>query len=351
MERNEAVALLEEYVSNQNLVRHMLAVEAAMEDYAARFGEDVSEWALADPNALTYLMPILEENGGWALAITTPRGRNHAATFYEVCEADDLWFAEKLTAHDTDVFAEDQLARIRRDYIANYGDDGEQRFAQEYLCSFDAGVVGAYYAREMQKAEDDGRIAGVPYDPTTVVSTAWDLGIGDSTAIWFYQICGREVHMIDYLEASGVGLDWYAKQIKERPYVYGDHILPHDAEARELGTGKSRQETLEGLDIKSRIAPKLAIDDGIQAARALLARCWFDKVKCKQGLDALRQYRREWDDKRKAFKPRPLHDWASNGSDSFRYLAVGLEEQSPALKTHRRARVHGGRNRAGWMGS
>ncbi|NIA67786.1 hypothetical protein HBA54_04210 [Pelagibius litoralis] len=308
----------------------------------------LSEWALADPNAWTYLQPILEENGGWAVFITTPRGRNHAATFYEACKSEESWFVERSTAKDTDVFSQEQLDRVKREYIANYGDDGEARFRQEYLCSFDAGVVGAYYAKEMQAAEDDGRISGVPYDPAAQVHTAWDLGIGDSTAIWFFQTVGRELHLIDYIERSGVGLDHYAKLLKERPYVYGDHILPHDAEAKELGSGKSRVETLEALGIKSRIAPRLSVDDGIQASRALLSRCWIDQTKCKRGIDALRQYRREWDDKLKIFKSRPLHDWASHGSDAFRYLAVGLEEKSPARAKKRRP---GRSSASAWMGA
>jgi hypothetical protein len=309
----------------------------------------LSEWALADPNAWAYLQPILEENGGWALFITTPRGRNHAATFYESCKVEPEWYTERQTAQDTGVFSQEQLDRIKREYIANYGDDGEQRFLQEYFCSFDAGVVGAYYSREMQRAEEDKRICSVPYDPSAPVYTAWDLGIGDSTAIWFLQVCGRELHLVDYIERSGVGLDVYAKEIKERPYVYEAHILPHDAEARELGSGKSRVEILEGFKIKATIAPKLGVDDGIQAARALIARSWFDETKCKRGIDALRQYRREWDDKLKIFKSRPLHDWASHGADAFRYLAVGLQEQKVTRKPKSgQAHMSGA---TGWMGA
>jgi hypothetical protein len=309
----------------------------------------LSEWALADPNAWAYLQPILEENGGWALFITTPRGRNHAATFYESCKVEPEWYTERQTAQDTGVFSQEQLDRIKREYIANYGDDGEQRFLQEYFCSFDAGVVGAYYSREMQRAEEDKRICSVPYDPSAPVYTAWDLGIGDSTAIWFLQVCGRELHLVDYIERSGVGLDVYAKEIKERPYVYEAHILPHDAEARELGSGKSRVEILEGFGIRSIIAPKLGVDDGIQAARALIARSWFDETRCKRGIDALRQYRREWDDKLKIFKSRPLHDWASHGADAFRYLAVGLQERKVTRKGKPgQAHMSGA---TGWMGA
>ncbi len=184
-------------------------------------------------------------------------------------------------------------------------------------------------ASMIEAAEKDGRICGVPYDPTVKVHTAWDLGIGDSTVIWFIQIVGKEVHFIDYYEASGVGLDHYAKVLKEKPYAYGEHLLPHDARARELGTGKSRVETLDSLGVKVRVIPLHAVDDGIQAVRALLARSWFDKTKCDRGLSALRAYRREWDEKMAVFRPRPLHDWSSHAADAARTAAMGLDETPP----------------------
>jgi hypothetical protein len=284
-----------------------------------------SEYALANPQAWAYFRPILAENGGWALFISTPRGRNHLATFFDQHKDDPGWFVEKLSVEQTGIFTPEQLAHEQREYVAEFGEsDGDARYRQEYLCDFHAAIVGAYYGPEMNRAEADGRITGVPYRPDRPVVTAWDLGISDSTAIWFAQWCGRELHVIDYLENSGAGLDWYAKALRERGYVYEEALLPHDAGAREIGSGKSREETLRALGIKCRVLPAHALMDGINAARVLLPQCWFDAVKCKQGLAALRQYRREWDERRKVFHDRPLHDFASHGADAFRYLAQGI---------------------------
>jgi phage terminase large subunit len=183
---------------------------------------------------------------------------------------------------------------------------------------------GSYYTTEMRKAKEDGRIGKVNYDPALSVVTSWDLGIGDSTAIWFAQFVGAEIRLIDYYEAAGVGLDHYVKVLQDKGYVYGQHILPHDVRVRELGTGKSRLETLDSLGIKNiDIAPSLRIDDGIQAVRSMLARCWFDAKKCEKGIDALINYQRDYDENGKTWRSHPRHNWACHGSDSFRYLAIG----------------------------
>jgi phage terminase large subunit len=183
---------------------------------------------------------------------------------------------------------------------------------------------GAYYATEMREAKDQGRIDVVNYETSTGVITAWDLGIGDSTAIWFAQFIGPEIRIIDYYESSGVGLDHYARVLQEKGYAYKEHILPHDVRVKELGSGKSRLETLDSLGISPvTIAPQLMVDDGIQAVRSMLKNCWFDAERCDRGIDALRQYHREYDDNGKVWRSRPAHDWASHGADAFRYLAVG----------------------------
>jgi len=185
---------------------------------------------------------------------------------------------------------------------------------------------GAYFSSEMRRARDEDRITNVGYDRGKGVVTAWDLGVGDSTAIWFAQFIGTEVHLIDYYEASGVGLEHYAKVLQDKGYVYDQHVFPHDVRVRELGSGKSRIETLEGLGIRDiEIAPSLLIDDGIQAVRAMLDKCWFDAEKCEKGIDALTNYSRDWDDNGKTWRMRPSHNWASHGSDSFRYLAIGYQ--------------------------
>jgi phage terminase large subunit len=190
-------------------------------------------------------------------------------------------------------------------------------------------VEGAYYTVEMREANAEGRISSAPYDRSVGVVTAWDLGVGDSTAIWFAQMVGPEVRLIDYYESSGVGLDHYVAILNSKGYNYTDHILPHDVRVRELGTGKSRLETLDNLGVRPiTIAAQLNVDDGIQAVRSLLGRAWFDEEKCERGIDCLRQYRRDYDENNKSFKARPLHDWSSHGADAMRYLAIGYRPMS-----------------------
>jgi len=283
-----------------------------------------SEYALADPNAWGYIRPILLENNGWAVFITTPRGRNHAAQIYDAAKDDDTWFAEVLTANDTGVFTAKALEVERREMAREYGpDDGENRYQQEYMCSFTAGIPGSYYGRMMDDAEAEGRLCRVPHEPRLPVHLSYDLGIGDATAIWFFQMVGTETRAIRYLENSGVGIDWYVRELDKFPYKYGEHVLPHDAEVRELGTGKSRLEVMNSLGIlRTTIVPAQRIEDGINAVRQTLPGVWFDKDNCSRGIDALRSYRRNWDEKRKTFLDRPYHDWASHGADSFRYWSL-----------------------------
>lgn len=290
------------------------------------FGIIFSEYSLTNPLSWAYLQPILEENGGWAIFNFTSRGRNHAAALYESARLSDAWFAERLPATETGVFTPEQLEAIRQEMYRTYGyDDGEALFRQEYLCDLDAPIVGAYYARELQQAETDGRITGVPHDPAVPVFAAWDLGMDDSTAIWVAQIVGREIHVIDYCEANGHALSYYADWFRSRGYGKAQHHLPHDARARELGTGKSREEVLASLDIGPvSIVPLQNVADGINAARTIIPQCWFDAKKCTQGLEALRNYRKEYDEVRKIYQDRPLHDWSSHAADAFRYLALSV---------------------------
>ncbi len=268
------------------------------------------------------IRPLLADRKGWATFIGTPKGKNAFWELWDGAEAAD-WFRLMLKASETGLIDADELDAARRQMT-------DDQYAQEFECSFEAAIVGAYYGQEMRQAEEGKRIVGIPHEAGAEVITAWDLGIGDSTAIWFAQVVGREVRVIDYYEASGVGLDHYARVLRERPYLYAGHILPHDADKSELGTGKTIREVLLALGVKPiSIAPKLSVDEGIQAARLFLRKCWFDAGKCKQGLEALRQYRREYDDRLKAFKQRPLHDWTSHAADAMRYLAVGLDKASP----------------------
>lgn len=297
-------------------------------------GLTFSEYAIADPRAWNFLRPILAENGGWALFITTPRGKNHAYEMYKYGLEDKDWFTTLITADQSGVFSKEMLDQERRELHAQYGpDEGEAIFRQEYYCSFDGAIIGGYYTALMDMADSDERITNVPYDASLPVITSWDLGVGDSTAIWFFQTVGNEVRVIDYYEATGEGMQYYAKILNQKPYSYSQHIMPHDIRVRELGTGKSRYEIAQSLGIKPiTIARSLPVDDGINAVRALLPRCYFDRKKCAQGLDALRSYHKEYDDKRKEFKNKPYHDWTSHACDSFRMFAIGHAE-APKKKT------------------
>ena len=268
------------------------------------------------------IRPALADRRGSATFISTPKGKNEFWELWHEAQDDPNWFTAMLKASDTSILDQEELDEARR----TMGDD---RYEQEFECSFEAAIQGAFYAKEMKEATEDGRISNVPYDRAASVITAWDLGIGDSTAIWFAQFVGQEIRVIDYYENSGVGLDHYAKVLLDKEYHYEQHILPHDVQVKELGTGKSRLETLDALGIRNiEIAPKLAVEDGIQAARTMIPKCWFDADNCTRGIEALRQYRRDFDEKLKTWRGRPLHDWTSHGADAFRYLAVGYRRES-----------------------
>lgn len=282
------------------------------------------EFGTMDPRIWPVVRPALSDRMGWADFIGTPNGHNEFHRIHEEAKKKPgEWFSGLHKASETGLIPAYELAAAARDLTAD-------QYAQEYECSFEAAIQGAYYGKEMAEAEREKRIVRVPYDKATDVVTAWDLGIGDATAVWFCQQVGQEFHLIDYVENNGVGLDWYVREIKSRPYVYADHIFPHDVEARELSSGKSRKETLGELGIKVTIAPRLKVEDGISAVRLVLNRCWFDAEKCARGVEALKQYRSAWDETRKIFRDGPLHDWTSHGADALRYLFTGIKKTSKA---------------------
>ena len=295
-------------------------------------GITASEWALADPRAWAYLRPILRENGGWAVFITTPRGKNHCYQMFEEAKNDKEWFVQKLTAEETCRLTKEELDKEKAEYVREYGaEDGESLFRQEYLCDFNAALVGTYFAREISNAEIDGRITSVPYDPRYLVNTSWDLGVSDSTAIWFWQIAGQQVRVIDYLEATSKPLNWYVDQLRSKTYSYGDHFLPHDVMVTDISAsgGMSRKETLESLGLKVSVVPRVKTKaEAIHAIRSVLPRCVFDSSKCSNGVEAISQYRREWDAVRKVYKDHPLHDWTSHAVDAFDGMARSIDKIS-----------------------
>jgi len=285
-------------------------------------GVVIDETGDIDPRAWPEVIrPALSDRKGWATFIGTPKGRNAFYDLHTKAKADEGWFTDELRASKTGIIDELELADAKRTMTP-------EAYAQEYECSFQAAIVGAFYGREMASAEEDGRIGRVPLDRSADVFASWDLGIGDSMAIWIGQIIGREWHWIDYYENSGFALDHYVDWTKGRPYQVHHHYLPHDGEARELQTGKSRKQFLEERNFNVSIVPRHEPMDGIDAARVRFNRMWFDAEKCARGIDCLRMYRSEYDDKNQVLRQRPLHDWASHGADAFRCGVMGAEEST-----------------------
>lgn len=263
--------------------------------------------------------PALTDRKGWCLFIGTPKGHNHFKELRDRAEKESDWGLLEFKASETGVVDKTELKAAKNEM-------GESKFRQEFECSFDAPIEGSYYGEMLNELEDKKHMQEIPREELSRTFTAWDLGMGDSTSIWVAQLVGTEVRLLDYYENHGVGLDHYVKWIKDNDYLKAEHILPHDVRVRELGTGKSRLEMLEDAGLEVKIAPRMGLDDGIQAVRRLLPRCWFNVPQVQNGLNCLRNYRRDYDEKRKIFFERPLHDWSSHGSDSFRYLALGLDE-------------------------
>lgn len=264
--------------------------------------------------------PMLADRGGTMVISGTPKGIGHLSGFYDKAGAGAGWSRYRLRWQDTGVLNAEAIERLR---------DGmtKEEFAQELECSFDAPNTGSYYGKDLEAAEREGRICAVPYNPALRVTTAWDLGIDDSTAIWFAQRGpAGDVRVIDYYEVSGAGFPEIARELAGRAYVYDRHLLPHDAAVRELGTGKSRVETLAGLGIRADVVAAQNVADGINAARLLLPRCWFDAARTAAGRKLLATYRREWNEKLGVWRSTPRHDASSHAADAFRYLALGWKD-------------------------
>jgi phage terminase large subunit len=266
------------------------------------------------------IRPALSDRKGWAVFGGTPKGRNEFWQMREMARKNPSeWFLLELRASTSGLLDKEEVDAAQRQLSA-------EQFAQEYEIDFAAALPGAYYGREMVAAEREGRISKVAVDDAVPVHTAWDIGYRDDTAIWFYQVLRGEIHVIDFHASSGQSIEFYADLIKGKGYSYGKHWLPHDARAKTLASGgKSVVEqlaaSLGGLSHLGIVA-NLGVQDGIQAARLALKRTWFDDAKCSEGIEALRQYQREYDEDKKAFRETPRHDWTSHAADAFRMLAV-----------------------------
>ena len=285
-----------------------------------------SEYALQDPRAYQFIRPILTANDGWALFISTPRGKNHLWSLYQIAMHSDEWFSYKLTVEDTQHISQWDIEKERAEGIMS-----EDLIQQEYYTSFTMGVEGAYYAKYLDRLRLDGRIGDVPWESAFKVHTAWDIGVRDSTCIIFFQTIGQTVRIIDCYENAKEGLEHYIGVINSKRYSYGRHFAPHDIAVKEWGSGMTRIEKAKHLGISFTVASNIAIEDGIESVRSSMSKLWIDQTKCVPLLKALENYRQEYDVKRKVYKSCPLHDWSSHFADCMRYLCISLPKTRDGL--------------------
>jgi len=298
-----------------------------------------SEYALSNPSVWGYTRPMLEENDGWAIFITTPRGRNHAYDMFNHALKTPSWFCELLTAKDTDMLSDETLAETLAEMQSLYGQDqGMASYRQELFCDWTAAVLGSFYAIEMRSVRDEERIQVIEPPKGMPVSRAWDLGVGHSTSIWFFCAVGAQLYVLDNYTASGVGFEHYRDHIariyEERGWTHGTDWVPHDAMVKEMGTGRTRVETMRQLGLNPALAPDASLEDGRNAVRQTLAYCVFHP-RCGEGdlngLSALEQYRREWDDDMKTFKKNHVDDWTTDPADAFRYMSLSWRRAPPRI--------------------
>jgi hypothetical protein len=280
-------------------------------------GVVIDEPAQIRPRVFTEVIrPLLADRQGWATFIGTPAGKNAFWDIWEEARNNPRWFHMMLKASDSHLLHEEELIDARRIM-------SEDEYAQEFECSFEAAIRGAYYGRILNEMGE--RLGEVPYDPSLPVHVVMDLGYTDSTSLWFWQALGNEIRYIEATENSGLAIADYVDILNAKSYRYGDIWLPHDAKAKSLQTGRSIIELMRfAHGIKPRLVPELSVQQGIQAARFVLTSptTYIDAANCAEGVEALRQYQREWDEKKQAFKEQPKHDWTSHYADSFRYSAL-----------------------------
>ena len=290
-----------------------------------------SEWALANPSAWGYIRPMVEENGGWAAFITTPRGNNHAKAMYDMARSNPKWFAEVSDVHTTGALSQEALDEALAEYRAIYGlDFGLALFEQEYLCSFSSAMVGAYFGAEMSRAEREGRVKPVPVDPKYPVHTAWDLGKATNNPIWCFQVIGQQLRIVDFYQPESDDIEEWCATLNARGYTGNDYV-PHDILVTEWGSKRTRIETLRALGRKPKRIVKVSVADGLQAGRVAINSAVFaDNDAVALGIEGLKSYRREWDDDLKTFREHPVKDWAEHIGSAWRYLGLSWREEQAA---------------------
>lgn len=307
----------------------------------------LSEFQAMDPQVIDIIMPVIEANGGILIINMTSNGDSAAKELMVGWQADPDVYVSVLTVDDTPVFTAEQMIRVRRQAIERFiarglsEEEGNAFVDQEYYCSWDSPVIGSYFGSAMRRAQGEGRITRVPHEPQLTVNTYWDLGVDDSMSIWFAQLFNREIRLIDYFESSGEGFAYYARVLngqqtgfeRMKDYLYGDHYAPHDIVVRNMGKeARTRQDIAKSLGINFNVVKRVTHkEDGIEAVRGVLSRCWFDSENCKRGIGGLKGYKKEWNDKMMVYKDMPVHDWTSHPTDAFQTLA--LSDPMPGLSS------------------
>lgn len=321
---NELIAKSNEQLMRITLINGSQIQIVGSDNYDSLVGVNLggcifSEYALQDPRGYQFLRPVLTANEGWAIFISTPRGKNSLFELYQIAKQHPDWWVSHLSVEDTGHISLDLIEKERSEGLMS-----EDLIQQEYFCSFDMGVEGSYYAKYIDKARLENRIGITPWESGFQVHTAWDIGVRDSTVIIFFQTIGTTVRVIDYYENSKEGLEHYVRVVSEKPYTYGHHIAPHDIAVKEFTSGQTRIEKARQLGIKFKVAPSLTIMDGIEAVRSMFGRLYIDDRKCVGLIKALENYRQEWDARKNVYKSHPLHDNNSHAADAMRYLAIAL---------------------------
>lgn len=316
-----------------------------------------SEFAYQNPAAYEVVKPILRANGGWAVFNSTPNGKNHFHKLWFRTLNNDRWFHQFLTVEQT--LDKDGNRFVTDEMIEEEREDGmaEEMVQQEYYCDWTANSQGFYYIRYLEDAVKEDRIVDIPYNPEIPVDTWWDIGVGDSTVIWFTQTVGHYVHVIDVYYNKGEGMEHYAKVLQDLPYIFGTHNFPHDMANTEFGTGRSRYEVADSLlghSAQLNVLQKLSVEDGINAVRVMFPRLFINKTRCEKGIEALYNYHRQWDDKLKQYKDKPVHDWSSDFADAFRYMAIGLsfpnrKRKRNSIESRLHPNIRRNRNFNSWM--
>ncbi len=282
--------------------------------------DEYGDWK---PSVWGYVIrPALADRSGWAVIIGTPKGRNQFWEIHQHATVNEDWLAVTIKASESGLLPEKELDALRLEL-------SEDAWRQEMECDFDAALPGAIWGKELYQLEQDGRLKAGLYDPELKTHAVLDLGFSDDTAIWWFQV-GKELRLIDCYATHGMPISHYHEVMKAKPYKYGDWLyLPHDARAKSLQTGRSIEEQMRSLGWKTRIVPELGLIDGIQAARLTLADCYIDE-QCREGVETIKQYQREYDEDKRCFRDKPRHDWTSHYADSFRYAClVWREEMKP----------------------